>query len=93
MVEFFDYELTHFMQGTTKAIEQSVSKKEMLEFMMDTYQTRTDDILRVLDIQETNFKDLNINIDSSSSNGSDLINHSILNDSQEAQVDSKKKKA
>jgi hypothetical protein len=37
MVEFFDYELTHFMQGTTKAIEQSVSKKEMLEFMMDTY--------------------------------------------------------
>jgi hypothetical protein len=45
MIEFFDYELTHFMQGTTKALESSVSKKEMEDFIMSTYLTRIDEIL------------------------------------------------
>ena len=32
MIEFFDYELTHFMQGTAKAIEESINKKEIIDF-------------------------------------------------------------
>ena len=57
MIEFFDYELTFFKQGTAKAIEESISKKEITEFILTCYESRLDDVIRVLEIQELDYKD------------------------------------
>ena len=56
MIEFFDYELTHFMQGTAKAIEESINKKEIIEFILTCYESRVEDVIKVLEMQELDFE-------------------------------------